>query len=113
MTTSYLISYRPSAITRQMQLTLLSRDVFWAWLLATLFSGVPSTVILTVMGQDLWPPIHAVGTMLLPPDALPWWIFIAAAFVHAAVSLGWTVIVAAVLPVRHAIPYALAASALI
>jgi hypothetical protein len=88
-------------------------DVLWAWLIATLFSGLPSTLYFTATGQSLWPPIHAVGAMLLPPQSLPAPIFVAAALVHSAVSLFWTIVVAVAAPVKRVILYALGASALI
>jgi hypothetical protein len=90
-----------------------ARDLFWAWLVATLFSGLPSTLFFTATGGDLWPPIYAVGTMVVPGESSPWLIFMAAALVHGAVSLLWTVVVASVIPVKHIPVYALAASALI
>jgi hypothetical protein len=88
-------------------------DVFWAWLAGTLFSGVPSTVFFLAAGQPLWPPVHAVGSMLVSSNAAPWLIFVAAAAVHGAVSLLWTIVVACLIPVNHVVPWALAASGLI
>jgi hypothetical protein len=88
-------------------------DVFWPWLLATLFSGVPSTVFFLATGQPLWPPVHAVGSMLVSSNAAPWLIFLAAAAVHCAVSLFWTIVVVCILPAKHVVLWALGASGLI
>ncbi|MDB5811943.1 MAG: hypothetical protein JWN94_4065 [Betaproteobacteria bacterium] len=81
--------------------------------MATLFSGVPSTLFFIITGVDLWPPIQAVGEMVLPSSSEPSQIFIAAALVHGTVSVFWTLVVARILPVKHAPAYAIAASALI
>lgn len=88
-------------------------DVCRAWLAATVFSGVPSTVILTATGQDLWPPVRAVGSMLLPTDAPAWMLLAGAALVHGAVSLFWTVVIASLVPPARAPLYATGAAALI
>lgn len=88
-------------------------DVVWAWLAATVFSGIPSTVILTASGQDLWPPVRAVGLILLSSDAPAWMLLAAAGFVHCAVSLFWTLVIARLVPPVSAPLYAVGASALI
>ena len=90
-----------------------ARDVFWAWLVATVCSGAPSTVIFIATGQDLWPPIRAVGSMLVSPDGPASMLFLSAALVHCAVSLFWTVVIAVSIPPDRAPLFALAASALI
>src|SRR3954462_13671619 len=87
--------------------------LFRIWLPATLFSGIPSTLFFLATGQSLWPPVHAVGSMLVPADAAPWFIFLAAALVHCAVSLFWTIVVANAVPAKQVTLYALGASALI
>jgi hypothetical protein len=88
-------------------------DVFWAWLFATVFSGAPSTLFFIATGEDLWPPVHAVGSMLISPGAPAWMLFLAAALVHCAVSLFWALILASFIPPARAPLYAVVASALI
>ena len=87
-----------------------ARDVFWAWLVAAVFSGAPSTVIFVVTGQDLWLPVRAVGSMLLSADAPASMLFLSAALVHCGVSLFWIVVISSVVPPRHAPLLAIAAS---
>ncbi|MEA2155787.1 MAG: hypothetical protein QOE11_1927 [Solirubrobacteraceae bacterium] len=51
----------------------------------------------------------AAGTLLLPREQRRLPLLIAAAVAHAALSLGWAVVLAAALPRRRAIPAAAAA----
>jgi hypothetical protein len=84
------------------------RDLFYAWLLATLLSGLPSTLYALLTGGDPMEATHAAGAMLGPPGSIA-----AAAFVHAAVSLFWASMLWLALPSRHTTLWALAASAAI
>ena len=61
--------------------------LLYAWLLATLLSGIPSTVYLLLIGGDVMQPTRAAGAMLGRPDSIA-----AAALVHGAVSLFWVVV---------------------
>ena len=89
------------------------RDIFWAWLSATLLSGVPSTLYALVTGGDVLEATRAAGAMALPADtALPQ-LLIAAGCVHAVVSLFWAVVLAFILPYRAVMAWAIVASGLI
>jgi hypothetical protein len=90
-----------------------ARDLCWAWLTATLFSGLPSTLFFMATGGDLWPPIRAVGTMIVSGESSPWSIFLAAMLVHGGVSLFWTLVVTSVIPANHVPAYTVAAAAAI
>jgi hypothetical protein len=46
-----------------------ARDLCFAWLMATLFSGIPSTVHALVVGTDPLEATRAAGAMLLPTVA--------------------------------------------
>ena len=82
------------------------RDLFYAWLAATLLSGIPSTVYALVTGGDALEATRAAGAMVGRPDSI-----VAAGAVHAAVSLFWTSLLWLVLPLKHTTLWALAASA--
>lgn len=77
------------------------RDLLFAWLIATLFSGAPSTLHALASGGDPLEATRAAGRMLLPTVNDTALLFAAAALVHPAVSLWWTVVFACVLPRRH------------
>jgi hypothetical protein len=84
------------------------RAVLIGWLLATVFSGVPSTVWALATGGDPWEATRAAGRMLLPQaQALPV-LFAAAAVVHGSLSTFWALVCAYALPTRHTAPWALA-----
>ncbi|AKJ30163.1 hypothetical protein [Caldimonas brevitalea] len=82
------------------------RDLFYAWLVATVFSGLPSTLHALVRGSDPLEATRAAGKMLLPDVDDTFTLFAAAALVHPAVSLFWTVVFAALLPRRHVLVWA-------
>ena len=81
--------------------------------MATVFSGAPSTLYFFVTSADLWLPIQAVGTTMLPADSSAWSILLAAGVIHCAVSMFWAVIVAGAAPAKHVVAFAMSASALI
>ena len=87
------------------------RDLFLAWLLATVFSGLPSTLHALFTGADALEATRAAGRMLLPDATATPVLFAAAAVVHPAVSLFWTLVFAWLLPRRHPLPWAIAGSA--
>jgi hypothetical protein len=91
----------------------LKRDLLYAWLLATLLSGIPSTAYALLTGGDPTEATRAAGAMLLPSETSFGKLFLAAAFVHAVVSLFWTALLWFALPSRHTTLWALAASAAI
>jgi hypothetical protein len=87
-------------------------EVLRAWIVATLFSGIPSTVYALAAGHDILEATRAAGAMLVASDSTPR-LIAAAVIVHASVSLFWAFAVSAVLPRRHTFAWALVASALI
>ena len=84
------------------------RALFYAWLLATLFSGIPSTLYALLTGGDPLEATRAAGAMLSRPDSIG-----AAALVHASISLFWALMLWLVLPHRNTTAWALLASAVI
>jgi hypothetical protein len=66
------------------------RDLFVAWLAATVFSGLPSTLYALVSGADPLEATRAAGAMLLP-----------AAIVHPLGSLFWVAVFGCLLPRRR------------
>jgi hypothetical protein len=87
------------------------RDLSWAWLVATLFSGLPSTLLALATGADPLEATRAAGAMLLPHASDTWTLVAAAALVHPAVSLFWTVVFGWGLPRRHVVAWAVLAAA--
>lgn len=82
--------------------------VLLGWLLATVFSGAPSTAWALATGGDPWEATRAAGRMLLPQaQALPV-LFTAAAVVHGSLSTFWALVCAYTLPRRHTGRWALA-----
>jgi hypothetical protein len=86
-------------------------DLLCAWLVATLLSGLPSTVYAYVTGGDVMAASRAAAAMVGRAEGLPSQVFVAAAAVHAAVSLFWAVVLAMLLPRRGTVLCALLASA--
>jgi hypothetical protein len=82
------------------------RHLFYAWLLATLLSGIPSTLFAFLTGGDPMAATRAAGAMIGRPDSIA-----AAALVHASVSLFWAVVLWVVLPYRPTTLWALVVSA--
>lgn len=84
------------------------RALLYAWLLATLFSGIPSTLYALLTGGDLMEATRAAGAMISRPDSIA-----AAALVHSSVSLFWALLLWLVLPYRNTTLWAMLASAAI
>lgn len=82
------------------------RPLLYAWLLATLLSGIPSTTYALLTGNDALEATRAAGAMIGRPDSIA-----AAALVHCAVSLFWVVVLWLWLP--RGMAWALLASAAI
>ena len=77
-----------------------ARDLVAAWLVATVFSGAPSTLHALATGGDPWEATFAAGRMLVASgSALT--LFTAAVVVHPLVSAFWAAVAAMVLPARH------------
>ena len=93
-----------------MSLHFAPRDLFHAWWVATLFSGLPSTLHALATGADPLQTTRAAGAMLLPHASATPVLFAAAAIVHPAVSLFWTLVFGFALPRRHVVAAAIAGS---
>jgi len=68
---------------------------------AAVLSGAPSTVHALASGRSPVDAVQAAGTLLLPDDAAPTGLAAAGVLAHSAISLGWGVVLAAVLPRRR------------
>ena len=84
------------------------RSCFYAWLLATLLSGIPSTLYALLTGGDAMEATRAAGAMAGRPDSI-----VAAVLVHMLVSAFWAVVLWRLLPARYTILWAVLASAAI
>lgn len=79
------------------------RDGLAAGAWAAIFSGAPSTLHALATGEDPLEASKAAGTLLLPNEDRTARLLAAATISHIAISLGWGVLLAAVLPRRHAV----------
>jgi hypothetical protein len=84
------------------------RHLLHAWLLATVLSGIPSTLHALVTGGDPLEATRAAGAMISMPGSIA-----AAALVHCSVSLFWATVLWLALPRSHTVLWALLASAAI
>jgi hypothetical protein len=64
-------------------------------------SGAPSTAWTLATGGDLLASTEAAGTLLVDAGASRPRLLLAGAVAHGALSLGWAVVLARVLPRRH------------
>jgi hypothetical protein len=69
--------------------------------IAGALSGAPSTAHAVAMGRTPLDSVRAAGTLLLPADGAPVALAAGGVLAHGAISLGWGVVLAAVLPRRH------------
>ncbi len=76
-------------------------DVLAAAAAAAVLSGAPSTFHAVWTGADPLEASRAAGTLLLPGEHRTDRLLLAAAVTHAALSLGWAAVLAAVLPPRR------------
>ena len=74
-----------------------------AGVVAAVLSGAPSTVHALASGRSPFDAVQAAGTLLLPDDAPPHARAAAGVLAHGAISLGWGVVLAAVLPRRRTV----------
>jgi hypothetical protein len=81
------------------------RQLLCAWLLATLLSGIPSTLYAILTNGDPMEATRAAGAMIGLSGSIA-----AAAVVHASVSVFWSVVLWLALPDRHLTWWALLAS---
>lgn len=84
------------------------RELLYAWALASVLGGIPSTVYALLTGGDPLEATRAAGAMVGRPDSI-----IAAAAVHLAVSAFWSIVLWLALPRRRTMLWALLASAAI
>jgi len=70
---------------------------------AGVLSGAPSTAHALATGRSPADSVRAAGTLLLPGDGAPVALAAGGVLAHGAISLGWGVVLAAVLPRRHAV----------
>jgi hypothetical protein len=76
-------------------------DAVRAGLVAAAVSGAPSTFHALATGRDPLEATYAAGSLLLPQERRPVRLLAAAVPVHLAISVGWAVVFAAVLPRRR------------
>jgi hypothetical protein len=76
-------------------------DVLSAAVVAGVLSGAPSTAHALLTRTNPLEASLAAGTLLLPREQRPSRLLPAALIAHASLSLGWAVVLAALLPRRH------------
>ena len=74
-----------------------ARDGVAAGAVAAVVSGIPSTVHALATGRDPLEATLAAGALVLPNEPRRSHLFLAAAPVHIAISLGWGLVLARVL----------------
>jgi hypothetical protein len=84
-------------------------DVLAAAAAAAVLSGAPSTAHALLTRTNPLEASLAAGTLLLPHEARASRLLPAAVVAHAALSLGWAVVLAAILPRRRTLVAAVAA----
>ena len=77
------------------------RDGLRAALPAAVFSGLPSTLYAWARSRDPLEATVAAGSILLPRESRRVRLLAAAAPVHIALSVAWSIVLAAVLPRRN------------
>jgi hypothetical protein len=83
-------------------------DALVAGAVASALSGVPSTLHALLRGIDPLEASLAAGTLLLPGEQRPSRLLPAALVAHGALSLGWALVLAAALPRRRTVAWAVA-----
>jgi len=86
------------------------RDAIVAGAVASVLSGVPSTLHALATGANPLEASLAAGTLLLPHEERASRLLPAALAAHGALSLGWALVLAASLPQRHAVAWSVAGS---
>ncbi len=79
-----------------------------AGLLAAVTSGIPSTAWTLLRGGDPLEGARAAGSIVLPHESRPAPLLVAAVPVHLALSVGWAIVLRAVLPRRREPLYGMA-----
>ncbi|HYV58557.1 MAG TPA: hypothetical protein VFA62_00650 [Acidimicrobiia bacterium] len=72
---------------------------------AGVLSGAPSTTHAVVTGRSPLDAVRAAGTLILSEDRSPRALAAAGVVAHGAISLGWGVALAVLLPRRHAVAW--------
>jgi hypothetical protein len=72
-----------------------------AGLAGAALSGIPSTVVTLLRGEDVLDGARAAGSILLPHERRTGVLLAAAAPVHLGLSVGWAVVLDRVLPRRR------------
>jgi len=80
-------------------------DALMAGAVAAVISGAPSTVHALMTGGRPLEASLAAGAIVLPREQRPGRLLLAAIPVHLALSLGWALVLAAVLPRRSTVAY--------
>jgi hypothetical protein len=83
----------------------LAGDGIAAGLVAAVLSGLPSTAIAAARGEDPLESTKALGRIALPEGRSTLRLVLAAAPLHLGLSLGWGVVLAAVLPRRRTVAW--------
>lgn len=76
---------------------------------AALLSGSPSTLQALLTGRSPWEATEAAGSILLRHTTARRLLVMAALPIHLALSLGWGIVLSAMLPRRHTIAWGAAA----
>jgi hypothetical protein len=87
--------------------------VLWAWLAATVLSGLPSTLHALITGGDVTEATRAAGAMLISSESSFSQLFAAALIAHSAVSFAWVALLVLALPRRRTLFWSLVAAAMI
>lgn len=83
-----------------------TRDGLAAGAVAAVVSGAPSTLHALATRASPIEATLAAGTLLLPRERRPLVLVLAATAVHIVLSLGWALVLAALLPRRRTIAWA-------
>jgi hypothetical protein len=89
------------------------KDGIAAGAVAAVVSGAPSTSWALAAGRDPLEPTLAAGSLVLPQERRQGRLFAAAVPVHFALSVGWAVVLAVVLPRGRAVSTGAASGLLI
>jgi len=86
-----------------------AEDALVAGAVASLLSGVPSTLHAIATGMNPLEASLAAGTLLLGDEQRPSRLLPAAVVAHGALSLGWALVLASLLPARHTVAWSVLA----
>jgi len=87
----------------------LAEDALVAGAVASLLSGVPSTLHAIATGMNPLEASLAAGTLLLGDEQRPSRLLPAAIVAHGALSLGWALALASLLPARRTVVWSVLA----